>query len=105
LRFKTTVTIFARNRTEAEKVLAERLGHEEDYGFDYTIDWVPPVNDDRSKVPGCTCPVGTYDYPNSVHASYCDLAEGGWPEADPLDVRLDAPADVKWEKVVRPEDV
>ena len=32
-----TVTIAGCSREEAEQVLTERLGHDEDYGFDYEI--------------------------------------------------------------------
>ena len=27
-------------RKQAEQVLRERLGHDEDYGFDYTLNWL-----------------------------------------------------------------
>jgi hypothetical protein len=32
------------SREEAERVMSERLDHDEDYGFDYKIDWesIPP---------------------------------------------------------------
>jgi len=39
-RFKATVVIECATKEEAEVVLAERLGYDEDYGFTYLIlDW------------------------------------------------------------------
>lgn len=35
--FTYTVTIAAGSRSLADQVMAERIGHDEDYGFDYTI--------------------------------------------------------------------
>jgi hypothetical protein len=32
-----SVTLYAPSADEAEQVMAERLGHDEDYGFDYEI--------------------------------------------------------------------
>lgn len=34
-----TVTITGCTREEAEQVMAERIGHDEDYGFCYEIEW------------------------------------------------------------------
>ena len=38
-RFTTTVT--GCNAAQAETVMGERLLHDEDYGFDYTVDYAP----------------------------------------------------------------
>lgn len=38
--FKVVVT--AGSREEAEQVMAERINHDEDYGFDYMIGWEKP---------------------------------------------------------------
>lgn len=35
--FTSTVTIRCESQGQAEVVLAERLAHDENYGFDYTI--------------------------------------------------------------------
>jgi hypothetical protein len=43
--FKYTVKVKAADRKEAERVLAERLYHDEDYGFDYEV-WVEGVVND-----------------------------------------------------------
>ena len=32
-------TVEANSADEANQVIAERLGHDEDYGFDYRVDW------------------------------------------------------------------
>lgn len=37
--FHFLVTVTAETREEAEQVMAERINPDEDYGFDYTIDW------------------------------------------------------------------
>lgn len=37
MNFKFTVTVTADTAREAEQVMAERLGHDEDYGFDYEL--------------------------------------------------------------------
>lgn len=34
-----TVTVEAETAALAEQVIAERLGHDEDYGFPYRLDW------------------------------------------------------------------
>ena len=36
------VTVEGCTKEEAEQVIAERLNHDEDYGFDYTIEWRRP---------------------------------------------------------------
>jgi hypothetical protein len=33
------VTLTGCTQDEAEQVMAERLGYDEDYGFDYGLDW------------------------------------------------------------------
>ena len=33
------VTVTCETRKQAEEVLAERIGYDEDYGFRYEIDW------------------------------------------------------------------
>jgi hypothetical protein len=35
--FRYAVTVRAKSAEQADRVLAERLGHDEDYGFEYTI--------------------------------------------------------------------
>lgn len=37
--FKFTVTVDCETQAEADQVMAERLGCDEDYGFEYTVDW------------------------------------------------------------------
>ena len=37
--FTFEVEVDAETREEAERVMSERLGHDEDYGFDYTLGW------------------------------------------------------------------
>lgn len=37
--FRYTVTVDAATQDEADTVMAERLAHDEDYGFDYTVGW------------------------------------------------------------------
>lgn len=39
MNYRYVVTVAADTREQAEEVLAERLGHDEDYGFDYALDW------------------------------------------------------------------
>ena len=34
-----TVTVSGCDYTQAHVVMAERIGHDEDYGFDYTLEW------------------------------------------------------------------
>lgn len=38
-KFYATVVIDCETKEEADQVLAERLAFDEDYGFDYTLDW------------------------------------------------------------------
>lgn len=38
---------------------------------------------DKAKVPGCTCPAGTYDFPNAVHTDYCALSVERSPAKEP----------------------
>lgn len=33
------VTVKCETRDEAEEVMSERIGHDEDYGYQYEIDW------------------------------------------------------------------
>lgn len=37
--FHTTVTVTAQTQAQADQVLAERLAHDEDYGFPYTLNF------------------------------------------------------------------
>lgn len=37
--FTFTVTVTCDNLAEAEQVMTERLGHDENYGFAYDLDW------------------------------------------------------------------
>lgn len=37
--FTYTVTVSAATEEEADQVIAERIGYDEDYGFDYGIGW------------------------------------------------------------------
>lgn len=39
--FTYTVTIHATTLEEAEQILTERLDHDEDYGFPYSVSWEP----------------------------------------------------------------
>jgi len=40
--YRYIVTVEASSREEAERVLAERLSHDEDYGFEYRLpEWEP----------------------------------------------------------------
>ncbi len=39
MKFTYNVTVECGSRFLADRVLSERLGHDEDYGFDYTVDW------------------------------------------------------------------
>lgn len=39
--FRYIVTVTCATGEEADTVLAERLSHDEDYGFDYTVGWEP----------------------------------------------------------------
>ena len=34
-----TVKVKAPDKEKADQIMAERIGHEEDYGFTYSIDW------------------------------------------------------------------
>lgn len=36
---KFMVTVEGCDRAQARQVIAERIGYDEDYGFDYRIDW------------------------------------------------------------------
>lgn len=38
-KFKATVVIECETQEQADEVLAERFGFDEDYGFEYIIDW------------------------------------------------------------------
>lgn len=38
-----TVTVKARTKGMAERVMAERCGYDEDYGFEYQINWKEPT--------------------------------------------------------------
>lgn len=42
MKFTTTVTIETATLEQAGIVLNERLAHEDDYGFDYSLDFDPP---------------------------------------------------------------
>ena len=37
--FEYMVTVVAETQEQADTVMTERLGPDEDYGFDYTVDW------------------------------------------------------------------
>jgi len=37
--FEFKVSVTAETREQAEQVMAERINHDEDYGFDYQIGW------------------------------------------------------------------
>ena len=37
--FTYTVTVTAATKADADQVMAERIGPDEDYGFDYQIGW------------------------------------------------------------------
>lgn len=37
--FFYVVRVDCEDKEQADHVMAERLGHDEDYGFDYTLDW------------------------------------------------------------------
>lgn len=37
--FRFIVTVWCDNREQADRVMTERILHDEDYGFDYDIDW------------------------------------------------------------------
>lgn len=39
MKYAFTVTIFTDTEEQANQVMAERLGHDEDYGFPYEIRW------------------------------------------------------------------
>ena len=39
MKFTVTVMIEAESQSQAEQVVSERLGHDEDYGFEYSLDW------------------------------------------------------------------
>ena len=41
-RYERTVVIECDTEEQAEVVLAERLGHDEDYGFPYQVGWGKP---------------------------------------------------------------
>jgi hypothetical protein len=43
--FLTTVIIETETLAEAEQVIAERIDHDEDYGFDYQISALPVKRD------------------------------------------------------------
>jgi hypothetical protein len=49
MKFVAKVVIECKTKEEAEQVIAERLAFDEDYGFDYTLDWyeVEEVTDDK----------------------------------------------------------
>lgn len=40
MEFTFTVTVEADNEAQADQVMAERLSHDEDYGFNYLVTWV-----------------------------------------------------------------
>lgn len=40
-----TVTVGDCTNDQAHKVMTERLGHDEDYGFDYSVDWTEKSDD------------------------------------------------------------
>lgn len=37
--YRYVVTVECESSLDAERVIAERLAHDEDYGFDYSLDW------------------------------------------------------------------
>ena len=37
--YKFIVTVDAETKEQADRVMQERIGFDEDYGFDYSIDW------------------------------------------------------------------
>ena len=37
--YRFMVVVDCENREQAEQVMRERMGHDEDYGFDYAIDY------------------------------------------------------------------
>lgn len=39
--FRYLVTVEAETVEQAEQVICERIMYDEDYGFDYSIDWGP----------------------------------------------------------------
>jgi len=43
--YKFTVLVNAEDRAKAERVIAERIYHDEDYGFPYTIEVAGVAND------------------------------------------------------------
>lgn len=43
--FEFTVTVRARNLPDAVSVMRERLDPDEDYGFEYQIEWMTSVED------------------------------------------------------------
>ena len=38
-KFAFVVTVECETLDQAEQVVVERLGYDEDYGFEYTLDW------------------------------------------------------------------
>lgn len=40
-RFRYVVTVDAETQEQADQVMLERVGYDEDYGFDYSIKWDP----------------------------------------------------------------
>lgn len=45
VRFIARVVVECESKDHAEMVLSERLGHDEDYGFEYRLDWFSPVQE------------------------------------------------------------
>jgi hypothetical protein len=41
-RFSATVYVVAETEAQASQVLAERLAYDEDYGYDYRLNWTAP---------------------------------------------------------------
>lgn len=53
MNFHFGVTVTAATESQAEQVMAERLGYDEDYGFSYELGWAPAKAVRATRCPHC----------------------------------------------------
>lgn len=85
--FTLTVTIECDTIEQAQQVAAERLGHDEDYGFEYTIGY-GEITAPRCGVPcshggSCTLPIN-HDGDHEAHAGPEGKLMCSWPQRSAL---------------------
>lgn len=87
-----TVEVTGCTTEEAEQVIAERIGYDEDYGFEYQINWQSIWNYDPAGQPKCAAGAGT-DTPNADASAVTRLIEwlnvDGENDPESVDKRID----------------